>query len=688
MPDTVVITGGNGTVVVPSEEVRVVTVGVVGPEGPPGPQGPAGTTPDLTPYARKDQSNTFTEVNTFSEVITVTGVNGTDTDVPGGTAGNAADVVITTGTGGNATDPGSGFGGNAGNFNVILGDGGTGATTAGVIGSFRIINLANEDVLKITADGFVSGTATENIAIVTNPNVWGDTQTFTASSPNVPVVVRTYPGQTAGQDLTQWRDNSGNLLTKVDSAGRFALGTNTGFTGSQLKLVGYANSNGTDSAIEIGSGDGASYWRMARTSGGNFRMDLSAALFIMGSSVGINSTSPGAMLQVNTINTSTKGVIIKASSSQTANLMEVQDSTGTAVVTLDKDGIYKFQKPGTGDTIWVGGNGAGYGSIGFNQSGVTYAPNIFGNNSSLCFNGGTSGLAFRIGNDFGAHGGIDFVGSGKVGINTSSPGASLQVSAFSSSTKGMIIKGAASQTANVLEVQNSTGTAYLTVGPKSTLDTNGDTGLLANLTVASGTPIDVAAFKLFVDVQGSTSSGVSAMHCQPYITAGSVGTLRALMVYPTFYGGNAIEAYGLLAQSACLGGVCGSLYNISISNPYVASGSITYNYGLYINSLTAGSYNYAIYAGRGLVRFNDLVQIDVPTSTTKGQVIKCAVGQSVDALQVQDSSSGVMFAIDKNGGVVFASMADSTAAINTAYYSTTQNKLVYKDSGGVVNNLY
>lgn len=35
-----------------------------------------------------------------------------------------------------------------------------------------------------------------------------------------------------------------------------------------------------------------------------------------------------------------------------------------------------------------------------------------------------------------------------------------------------------------------------------------------------------------------------------------------------------------------------------------------------------------------------------------------------------------------------ASLADSAAPSNAIYYSTTQNKLVYKDSGGAVNNLY
>lgn len=45
-------------------------------------------------------------------------------------------------------------------------------------------------------------------------------------------------------------------------------------------------------------------------------------------------------------------------------------------------------------------------------------------------------------------------------------------------------------------------------------------------------------------------------------------------------------------------------------------------------------------------------------------------------------------AINSSGGFVPVSMADGSAANSTIYYSTTARKLVYKDAGGVVNNLY
>lgn len=44
--------------------------------------------------------------------------------------------------------------------------------------------------------------------------------------------------------------------------------------------------------------------------------------------------------------------------------------------------------------------------------------------------------------------------------------------------------------------------------------------------------------------------------------------------------------------------------------------------------------------------------------------------------------------INADGSVSPPSIADADAANNTIYYSTTQSKLVFKDSGGTVNDLY
>lgn len=56
-----------------------------------------------------------------------------------------------------------------------------------------------------------------------------------------------------------------------------------------------------------------------------------------------------------------------------------------------------------------------------------------------------------------------------VGIGTTSPGARIQINAASASGKGLILRGAASATANLLEVQNSSGSLHLSIDPNGDL---------------------------------------------------------------------------------------------------------------------------------------------------------------------------------------------------------------------------
>lgn len=80
---------------------------------------------------------------------------------------------------------------------------------------------------------------------------------------------------------------------------------------------------------------------------------------------------------------------------------------------------------------------------------------------------------------------------------------------------------------------------------------------------------------------------------------------------------------------------------------------------------------------------------NIVVDTRGGQVrTKAGASQSVDVQQWQTSGGSIMASIAKNGAFKPASLADSAAENGTIYYSTDAGKLVYKDSGGTVNNLY
>lgn len=63
-------------------------------------------------------------------------------------------------------------------------------------------------------------------------------------------------------------------------------------------------------------------------------------------------------------------------------------------------------------------------------------------------------------------------------------------------------------------------------------------------------------------------------------------------------------------------------------------------------------------------------------------------GQTGDLLQMRDSLGSVLSSWKANGAWQPASLADTSAANGTMYFSTTSGKMVYKDASGIVNPLY
>lgn len=67
---------------------------------------------------------------------------------------------------------------------------------------------------------------------------------------------------------------------------------------------------------------------------------------------------------------------------------------------------------------------------------------------------------------------------------------------------------------------------------------------------------------------------------------------------------------------------------------------------------------------------------------------RAAASQTAEIARFEDNNSAMLSGVSKNGGFIVASMADSAAVNGTIYFSTTQSKLVYKGTDGLVNALY
>ncbi|GAH32772.1 unnamed protein product, partial [marine sediment metagenome] len=76
-------------------------------------------------------------------------------------------------------------------------------------------------------------------------------------------------------------------------------------------------------------------------------------------------------------------------------------------------------------------------------------------------------------------------------------------------------------------------------------------------------------------------------------------------------------------------------------------------------------------------------QVGFGTSTVNDAVEVSGTVDSTGGYEVDNSA-----VIDGDGFFKPKSSADAAAPNNSIYYSTDASKLVYKDSGGTVNNLY
>lgn len=155
----------------------------------------------------------------------------------------------------------------------------------------------HDDVSTInSALAALPGTYIEQVSASATPNIV-TAQTIST----VPLTIRAISSQTSA--LQQWQNSSSTVVGSIS-------------TGGFINFAGY---------VTVGS-------------------------TIQASTVGV---------QVEIINAAHKGVVIKAQSSQTENIQEWQDSTGTAISWVDKDGRFYYNgdelSGGPGSFFLMGG---------------------------------------------------------------------------------------------------------------------------------------------------------------------------------------------------------------------------------------------------------------------------------------------------------------------------------------------
>jgi hypothetical protein len=375
-----------------------------------------------------------------------------------------------------------------------------------------------------------------------------------------------------------------NALAGAVTSGSYLRGNGTNVVMATISAGDVPTLNQNTTGTASGSVSGTASYLAKFT---NTNVVGSSQIYDSGTNVGIGTTSPSDRLHV-------------YKSGDAAAKIE---GTTSAVVNFTKNAVY-----------------CGYIGVG-----------SAGNNDIYIYN--LASGAVRINNQA-----VYVTATNLVGVNEQSPGAQLHVTSAAAATKGLIVKGASAQSANLQEWQNNAGTALAVV-----------------------------------DASGNVGIGTTTMN-------------DILNIY------NANYPYIRLTNSASTAGLRIGVESGSFAQVGVLQANIPLTFST--SGTTSNGYNERMRVSHdGLVGVNTAspaAQLHTTSSAaaTKGLVVRGASAQSANLQEWQNNAGTVLSAIKPDGSIQPASMADSAATNNSIYYSTTASKLVYKDAAGTVNNLY
>ena len=269
---------------------------------------------------------------------------------------------------------------------------------------------------------------------------------------------------------------------------------------------------------------------------------------------------------------------------------------------------------------------------------------------------------------------------GFVGIGTTNVGARLHISSATAKSIVQIIQGGPSQTANLTEWQDSSGTVLNNVSsagdwgwgtaanPKfklyaSKTQTDPTTQSYAGIyAIHSASPTDnsggsysaIVYDSRFNSTKNLTSSSGGLRGSSSIVRHAGTGTVSNAVGFFSNYistgGGVSTYMFHFLAYKTSLtSGTVTNMYGFRAEN--MGGTGITNSYGVYIASQSgASSNNYAIYTHTGLVRFGDQVSI-IGSADRVLQIIKGYSSQTANLTEWQNSGGTVLAFVDSSGAM-------------------------------------
>jgi hypothetical protein len=372
------------------------------------------------------------------------------------------------------------------------------------------VSVSPRGTLNVVGATFTDDSVTDTTTITFTDTTGVSTSggsTITSSSDSVKgLIIKAAASQTA--NLQEWQTSAGTVISYITSSGQFASSraylseASVGpdyTTGTQgyLKVSTYSTTKPqiTVRAIALQSAN-LTEWQ---DSSGNILAAIRNDGVLRVSQIiskenysSYFSFASGSPIQVNPLTAGTVGLLIKGAASQTANLQEWQNSNGTLLASVNPSGAAAFASTvtafggfSTNNVSGFGGYtlGAGNAIVGISTALTNYVGIIVKGVASQ-----TADLQQWQNSSGTVNARIDAYGTFQNGT-AAGYGAWINVQPAQASDKGIIVRGATSQTADLQQWQNSSGTVL------SKVDYN---GIIYSPTAASGTNTTQVATTEFV----------------------------------------------------------------------------------------------------------------------------------------------------------------------------------------------
>ena len=472
----------------------------------------------------------------------------------------------------------------------------------------------------------------------------------TSWSGAVGLIVKGVASQT--NDLQQWQDSSGTVYSRIGSNGTFFWGggsylsstlgtaliasnyssniplTVRGAASQTADLQQWQNSAGTVLAKINASGE--QVWYNPSNGTTLAYVSMYGELFAQGNIYARSASNYGASLNIATPTTTYIGAVIRGISGQTANLQEWQDSTGTILSAIKSGGEFIFRADNVAHTSSDGQIRLRFA----NNGNSTYQgyQHVFNNISSQ-------------------------------NVATIGPNGNISIYLQNSNSVGLIVKGASSQSSNLQEWQNNSGTVLGSIASNGTLTINSQGNSNPVLSISQG-----GSTRFEINQWGQSWNNTKSTIGTYYNTDG--GNLPQLSVFPISAGDKGIIVRGYPSQTANLQEWQDSSGNIlayiTSSGSFNSAGQVAVVNGPVFNNTNNDGYM------RPWTSTGSMVIGPHPSGSVSNVILKVKgiASQTGDLQQWQDSSANILAKIDASGietvqGLVVSSQP---AQINNTVY--------------------